>query len=262
LDAPKVAVLTGPDAPPHALGAALQAAGCRPRHVTVASRLGEDSERITATDLEGLAHGAFDPMSVVVLCVPAPTADGPGLAWGQPESAFAHRDGMITKAEVRAVSLGKLSLPASGVLWDVGAGSGSVGIEAARILPGLRVIAVERNADDADRILANASAHHVSIEVVQGSAPDALAALPDPHRVFIGGGGIDVLDACLARVRPGGVIVANYALVDRAVLAYQRLGSMVEITVGRAAPLADGTRLVGENPVFVCWGPATSPAPG
>jgi precorrin-6Y C5,15-methyltransferase (decarboxylating) len=250
----KAAVLTSPDNPPQAVGQALIDAGCGDRTVTVASRLGEESENVTHTDLKGLAAGGFDPMSVVVLQVPAPSS-GPTLAWGRHESAFAHRDGMITKAEVRAVALGKLGLPPTGVLWDVGAGSGSVGLEAAALAPGLRVYAIERVAADAARIEENARALGVSVDVVVGAAPEALAELPDPDRVFVGGGGLDVLDACLARLRPGGSVVANYAMADRAVAAWELLGNMVQLQVSRAAPIADGVRLAAENPVFICWGP-------
>ena len=131
---------------------------------------------------------------------------------------------MITKPEVRSVVLGKLDLPARGVLWDVGAGSGSVAIEAALAAPGLRVIAVERNHDDAERVLANAAALGALVDVVEGAAPAVLDGLPAPDRVFVGGGGLDVLDACLAALRPGGRLVATFAAVDRAVAAHRRLG--------------------------------------
>ena len=178
---------------------------------------------------------------------------GPG-GWGLPESSFDHRDAMITKAEVRAVVLGKLALPATGVLWDVGAGSGSVAVECARLAPGLEVIAVERDADQVARIEANAATHGVNIRVVEGTAPQAMAALPDPDRVFIGGGGIDVLDAALARLLPGGVVVATYALLARAVDAERRLGNLVQISVARGVPTGDlGIRLDAHNPVFVVF---------
>jgi precorrin-6Y C5,15-methyltransferase (decarboxylating) len=155
---------------------------------------------------------------------------------------------MITKPEVRAVVLGKLALPATGVLWDVGAGSGSVAIEAARLRPGLRVLAVERAAEDAARIRANAATHDVAVDVVEAEAPAALIGLPDPDRAFVGGGGLDVLDAVLARLRPGGVVVATYAIVGRAIAAWERLGNFVLVDV------AQGLAPVAENPVFVCWG--------
>ena len=258
----KAAVLTSPDSPPQAVGAALLAVGVGVRDVVVVSRIGEPDESVTRIGLPGLAAGTFDPMSVVIICAPtiAPSSSavGPSLAWGLPESRFAHRSGMITKSEVRAIALGKLDLPTTGVLWDVGAGSGSVGIEAARLRSGLHVIAIEKGAEDCERIRANAEAHGVSasVDVIEGVAPDVLADVPDPDRVFIGGGGIGVLDVALQRLRPAGVVVANYTIVDRAAAAFERLGNLVEVGVSRgvAVPGA-GVRLVSENPVFITWGP-------
>jgi precorrin-6Y C5,15-methyltransferase (decarboxylating) len=157
---------------------------------------------------------------------------------------------MITKAEVRAVVLAKLALPPAGVLWDVGAGSGSVALEAAALRPGLAVYAVER---DATHLRANAAGSRVV--VVEGEAPVALADLPDPDRAFVGGGGPAVLDAVLARLRPGGVAVATYAALDRAAAAAARLGSLVQLSVARGERLPDGSlRLAAANPVFVVWG--------
>ena len=256
LPAAKVAVLTSPDNPPETVGAALVAAGCGPRCVTVVTRIGEPGETLFQGDLAALAAGAFDPMSIVVLLAPDHRSAQPTLAWGLAEDRFAHRAGMITKAEVRAVALGKLALPAAGVLWDVGAGSGSVAVEAARLCPGLQVVAIEIEEASVGRIEENAAAHGAQIRVVHGRAPEALADLPDPDRVFVGGGGLAVLDAVLARLRPDGVVVANYALVDRAVAAWQRLGNLVEVAVSRGAGVGEqGVRLASENPVFVCWGP-------
>ena len=251
----KAAVLTSPDSPPEALGKELAAVGATHRRAVVCSRLGMDDEQVTEVDLDGLAAGTWAPLSVVVL-LDREVAGGPTLAWGLPDTAFAHRAGMITKAEVRAVVLGKLGLPASGVLWDVGAGSGSVAVECAALRPGLRVIAVERDAEQAERVRANASEHAVDVEVVEGVAPHVLAALPDPDRAFVGGGGLDVLDAVLARLPPGGGVVAAYAALDRAAAAATRLGHMVQVGVSRASVLPDGgVRLAAENPVFVAWGP-------
>ncbi|MCU1462720.1 MAG: cbiE [Acidimicrobiales bacterium] len=255
LTAAKAAVLVSPDAPPEALGKELLALGGRGRQVAVCSRLGLAGEAVARTDLDGLAAGTWDPLSVVVLLAPGGTvAAAPTLAWGRPVSAFAHRDGMITKAEVRAVALGKLALPATGVLWDVGAGSGSVAVECADLAPGLRVIAIDR---DTTLLAANVAEHAPSVEVVDGDAPGAFAGLPDPDRVFVGGGGIDVLDAVIGRLRPGGVVVATYAALDRAAAAAERLGSLVQVGVSHGSRLPDGGwRLAADNPVFVAWGPA------
>ena len=262
---PKVAVLTSPDQPPEALGRALVDAGCGPRRVTVCAHLGHDDEAVTRTDVAGLAAGSFPPLAVVVLEAPAALdvqAGGePTLAWGRPDDGYAHRAGMVTKAEVRAVALGKLALPGAGVLWDVGAGSGSVAIECSRLAPGLRVFAVERRADDVERLRENAMG--TGVVVVEGEAPEILAGLPDPDRVFVGGGGLNVLESVVDRLRPGGVVVATYAALDRAVAAAARLGHVVQMAVSRGVPLGgSGTlRLAAENPVFICWGPDPETTP-
>lgn len=251
----KAAVLVAPDAPPEALGRELCALGPPHRRAAVCTRLGEPDERVDVLTVEELAAGSFDPMSVVVLLDGDGVAEAPTLEWGRSEERFAARDGLVTKAEVRAVALGKLALPPAGVVWDVGAGSGSVAIEIAALAPGVRVMAVERGGEDVRRIEANASAHGVTVDVVHGEAPGALDALPEPDRAFVGGGGIAVLDAVLARLSPDGRVVATFAALDRAAAAYQRLGNLAEVSIARGRPLAGGVRLQAENPVFVVWGP-------
>jgi precorrin-6B C5,15-methyltransferase / cobalt-precorrin-6B C5,C15-methyltransferase len=252
---PKVAVLGSPACRPEDIGRLVLEAGVGSRHVVVASHLGEVDEVVWRGDLEGLAAGRFDPRSVVIALAPAPAA-GATIAWGRPESEFAHRRGMITKAEVRAVALGKLALVPTGVMWDVGAGSGSVSAECARLAPGMRVFAIEKRAEDLERLETNLAG--LDVTVVEGEAPGVLAGLPDADRVFVGGGGIDVLDAVLSRLRPGGRVVATYASLTRAADAAARLGHMVQVGISRAVPVgSDGSlRLAAENPVFVCWGPS------
>jgi precorrin-6Y C5,15-methyltransferase (decarboxylating) len=252
----KVAVLVSPDSPPEALGKELLRLGASSSMVGVCSRLGLADEQVSVVDLNGLASGTWDPLSVVVLF------DGPSaeksVAWGVlPEADFAHREGMITKSEVRAVALSKLALPSGGgVLWDVGAGSGSVAIECARVAPELDVYAVEHNVEDVRRIEANAELLASRVRVVHGEAPSCLDALPDPDRAFVGGGGLSVLEAVLDRLRPGGRVVATFAAMDRAAAAADLLGDVTSVGVARGKRLPDGGwRLAAENPVFVAWGP-------
>jgi precorrin-6Y C5,15-methyltransferase (decarboxylating) len=258
---PKVAVLVSPDQPPEVLGQALIDAGCGPRLITVCGHLGEPDESIVHTDLAGLAAARWPALSVLIARAPdGIDADhGMGVSWGDAEDRYVHREGMITKAEVRAIVLGKLTLPPVGVLWDLGAGSGSVAIECARIAPGLRVYAVERRPDDIERLQANCRG--TGVTVVEGEAPSILGDLPDPDRVFVGGGGLTVLDAALGRLRARGAVVATYAALDRAAAAGARLGQLAQVSISRATPIgADGAvRLQAENPVFVCWGPASRP---
>ncbi len=254
--AAKAAVLVSPESPPEALAKELLALGAEHDQVAVCSRLGTPEERVERTDLAGLAQGTWEPLSVVVLMRGDGSAGAKTLAWGLPEDDFDHRAGMITKSEVRAVALAKLELPGAGVMWDVGAGSGSVSVECAALRPDLSVLAVERRPDDAARIRANAAAHGVAVEVVEGEAPGALAALPDPDRAFVGGGGLEALDAVLDQLRPGGRVVAAYAALDRASAAMDRLGSLLQLGVARGERLpGGGVRLAAQNPVFLAWGP-------
>jgi precorrin-6Y C5,15-methyltransferase (decarboxylating) len=182
------------------------------------------------------------------------------LTWGRNDATYAHRSGMITKAETRSVVLGKLCLPERGVLWDVGAGSGSVAIECAASSPGLTVFAIEADPEDAARITANATGLGIGVHVITGAAPGALDALPAPDRAFVGGGGIEVLRSVLDRLSPDGHVVATYAALDRAVEAAHLLGHLVQVRADRGEQLADGSwRLTANNPVFVAWGPSDEP---
>ncbi len=261
--APKVAVLVSAANDPSRLGRALIDAGAAHRHAFVCSRLGEPEESVTRTDLAGLAAGSFNPLSVVIL-TSSPSRGGDGdddddgagatLAWGRPIGDYRHRASLITKPEVRAVALSKLELFAGATLWDVGAASGSVAIEAARMAPGLRAFAIERDAELCDDIRANA--RRVAVTVVEGTAPEAFVGLADPDRVFVGGGGIEVLDAALARLARGGVAAATFAVLETALAAQERLGNMVQLNVNRAVPIGENgrLRLEADNPVFVVWG--------
>ena len=256
--APKAAVLTSPDAPPAVLGAALVDLGAVHAHAAVCSRLGTDEESVVTTDLDGLARGSFDPLSVVVLWSGTGVGDK-SLAFGLPEHHYAHRQSMVTKPPVRAAVIGLLALPGPGstppVLWDLGTGSGSVAIECASLAPWMSVVAVDRDQEAVDLARSNARDHGVAVRVVLGEAPAALTDLPDPDRVFVGGGGIEVLQAAHARLSPGGVTVATYAALDRAAAAATVLGHLTQITASPGRRLPDGGwRLEGANPVFIAWG--------
>ncbi|MFF9020609.1 precorrin-6y C5,15-methyltransferase (decarboxylating) subunit CbiE [Streptomyces eurythermus] len=268
---PKVAVLTGPGAGPAELGAALPG----DRVLVVASALGDPErervERMTAAEAAARDWGAAVS---VVLCLDEARALGavrtvagvPAAPerWALEEDAFAHRDSMITKYEVRALALARLGPRLGDLVWDVGAGSGSVAVECARL--GAAVVAVEKAADGVGRIRANARAHGVEVDVVHGAAPAALAGLADdPDAVFVGGGGRelpDVVAACARRARR--TVVVAMAALDRVPAARAALTEAgfgcdgVLLQSSRLAPLpGDVTRLAATNPVFLLWGVRT-----
>lgn len=254
---PKVVVLTAPDFGPLEL---VQALGGLPREYLVGERLGLPDERIGP-----LGDRPADP-NVVLVTDPAATEKGwawpqrrAPYSWALDEDLFEASAGMVTKAEVRALALAWLGPGVGDLVWDVGAGSGSVAIECARL--GAAAIAVERDAQACARIRGNAERHGVPVELVEGGAPAALADLPDPDAVFVGGGGDDlpaILEAAAARGPR--VVVAALATVERVALARAALaaaGLGVDGTLlqaSRLAPLGTGTRFAALNPVVLLRG--------
>ena len=233
-------------------------------------RLGHPAERVQRLMPEAPLAADVDPLNLVLLVAEAPPApaEPAGLPlFGLEDGLFLQledRPGLMTKREVRIQVLADLELPARGVLWDVGAGVGSIGLEALRLRPGLELWALEQRGGSAALIQANAERLGVSAAgVVEGRAPEALAELPDPDRVVIGGGGSDraaVLAAVIERLRPGGRIVIPLATIEalaelRPLL--ERAGFAIDVSqhqAWRGAPLADGTRLAPLNPVLVLKG--------
>ena len=262
---PKVAVLTEPGFTPADLARAIS--GGPDRRILVAERLGEPAERLVDGTPAQIAGMRFADPNVAVVVDPS-RAVGPKRSvwpartpagWALPEERFEHRDGMITKAEVRALVLARLGPGVGDLIWDVGAGSGSVAVECARL--GSAAIAVDRDAGACRRARANAASHSVDVEVVEGEAPSALEALPDPDGVFLGGGGRELaalLDVAAARARRA--VVAALATVERVTTATDRLAAggleveAVMLQASRLRPLGAGHRLSAANPVFVVSG--------
>jgi len=177
----------------------------------VAEDLALPEQKITSLSLTAAKGRRFSPLNVVCFRLPIEFIQGPPFVFGLTEEDIDHDAGMITKNEVRAAVLHALRLPATGVFWDVGGGSGSVSIEAARLAPDLAIYTIECEAARLDAIRANIRRYHsFSVMPVAGKAPMALASLPDPDRVFIGGGGAAlaaIVAAAAPRLRPGGRLV-------------------------------------------------------
>ena len=230
----------------------------------VCERLGYSDERVWTGSVDAAVGVRFREPNVVIIQRQGAGARGKGGAgFGLKEDELAHRDGMITKDEVRAVSIHKLRLPAKGVLWDIGAGSGSVAIEAARLAPGLRVIAVERDAEQVTRIRTNKIKFAVrNLEVLQGAAPDALAEIDPPDRVFIGGSGgnLEAIVDLASRRMQAGTMVINAATLDTlqaGIAALERCGFDVdvsEVSVSRSKIVAGKKLMAAMNPVFIVKG--------
>jgi len=254
----RVLVLSEGAGTPGELAALLTADGWGDTALTVFEQLGGPAERRLDGTARDWPHPPGDPLNLVALCgVGAGRALTPGL----PDDAFDH-DGQLTKREVRAVTLALLGPRRGELLWDVGAGNGSVALEWLRAHPTCRAVAVEPDPARAARIAANADALGVpGVRVVQARAPEALAGLPTPDAVFIGGGvtADDVLPRCWDALPAGGRLVANAVTVESEVVlaaARARLGGeLTRLSVARAAPVGGFTGWRPAMPVTI-WSAA------
>ncbi len=235
-------------------------------------RLGHPDERLRCFAPGEPLPGDLDRLHLVVLIAepPAPPAAETMPLFGLEDGLWLqHEDqpGLMTKREVRIQLLADLNLPERGVLWDVGAGVGSVGLEALRLRPQLQLWAIERRAGAAVLIGANAARLQVHpAGILEAEAVESLACLPDPDRVLIGGGGRSrdaLLQMVLERLRPGGIVVVPLATLEALAAgrqAMEQAGLQVGISqlqAWRGTPLGDGTRLMPLNPVLVLKGRRT-----
>ncbi len=244
----RIIALTSDDEAPAAIARLVADSGFGASRLTVLEALGGASEHLRTATAESFDLENINPLNVLALEIESsPQARVLPLASGLADDLFEH-DGQITKREVRAVTLSTLAPRRGELLWDIGAGSGSISIEWMLCHPSLRAIAVEHNAERAERIERNASACGVpGLTVVRGAAPEALAGLPTPDVVFIGGGGSEtgVFDAAIAALRPGGRLVANAVTLEMETLLLSRHaalgGELLRLQVSRAAPVGSMT---------------------
>ncbi|MGH3089915.1 MAG: precorrin-6y C5,15-methyltransferase (decarboxylating) subunit CbiE, partial [Rubrobacteraceae bacterium] len=262
---PKVAVLTAPDFGPSELAEALDRLD---REFFVCERLGAPDERVFRGKPEEISAGEWRDPNVVVVVEPGYVPGekswvsggigSPGR-WALAEDEFEHRSDMISKSEVRAFVLSRLGPGVGDLVWDVGAGSGSVAVECSRL--GAAAIAVDRDREACGFVRKSVARHGAPVEVVEGEAPDALEDLPDPDAVFIGGtgGGFEeTIRLCAGRSLRA--VVLTLVTVERVVPAaklLEEVGLEVETTLLQASRMkgvGELSRLVPENPVFVVAG--------
>ncbi|MFI6121626.1 precorrin-6y C5,15-methyltransferase (decarboxylating) subunit CbiE [Streptomyces sp. NPDC051064] len=268
-DGRRLLVLSADAATPAAVAALLRDHGYGPSRMRVLEQLGSPAEDC----LDGIAgtweHPAGDPLNVIAVeCRSTPGTLRLGAVPGLPDEAYEH-DGQLTKRHVRAATLGVLAPAPGELLWDIGGGSGSIAAEWMRTHPSCRAVTVERDPVRAGRIARNADRLGVpGLRVVTGHAPDALAGLPVPHAVFIGGGltAPGLLDTCWDALPPGGRLVANtVTLESEALLAewYRRLGGdLVRHSVAHAVPVGGFTGWRQAMPVTQWSVQKTPHAPG
>ncbi len=261
----KAAVLTDEVNTPKAIAAELIKRGRDGYAAWLCENLGTPEERILSTDVKGLLENEAAPLNVLILIKEYETEGEEYVpTLGIPDEEFATAKKLITKEEIRVVTLAKLKLRHDMTLWDLGAGSGSVSIEADHLLPNGRVFAVERNPQCVEFIKENLNrfnSRHVTL--VEGEAPECLETLPDPDRVFIGGSGgnlWDILQAVDGRLSSEGRIVINAVTLDTLTAATEFLenaGYQIEVTtvnIARTRPLTDYRMFEAYNPVYIVVG--------
>ncbi|MGV9273570.1 precorrin-6y C5,15-methyltransferase (decarboxylating) subunit CbiE [Streptomyces griseosporeus] len=269
-DGRRLLVLSADARTPEDVAALLIDRGFGPSRMRVLEQLGGDRERVTAettADDWARTQRSGDPLNIVAVeCRRAPDALRLGAVPGLPDEAYEH-DGQLTKRHIRAATLGALAPAPGELLWDVGGGSGSIAIEWMRTHPSCRAVTVERDPVRAERILRNAERLGVpGLRVVTGAAPGALAELPAPHAVFVGGGltARGLLDACWAALSPGGRLVANTVTLESEALladAHRRHGGeLVRLAVAHAVPVGGFTGWRQAMPVTQ-WSVQKTPNP-
>lgn len=242
----RLLVLSNDGRSPTAIAALLRERGFGPSRLTVLEHLGGEAER----RIDGIASDWNDsPIAdlnlIAIECVAEPNTLRLSRLAGLPDSAFRH-DGQLTKRDVRAITLARLAPTPGELLWDVGAGCGSIGIEWMRAHPSCRALAIEADAGRQTLIEHNRDALGVpGLQLVRGSAPQALAGLERPDAIFIGGGVTreGVLDVCWAGLKPGGRLIANAVTLqsEMTLMAWreQHGGELTRIHIAQAQPLGD-----------------------
>jgi precorrin-6Y C5,15-methyltransferase (decarboxylating) len=242
----RILILTSDGDGPAALAQLLTGIGFGKSRLMVLEALGGPRERIRKTSAAEFTFGSVDALNTVAIEVEAaPDARIAALTPGLPDELFEH-DGQITKREIRAVTLSSLAPCRGELLWDIGAGSGSVAIEWMLADPTMRAIAIEARVDRAARIARNAAALGVpGLEVIEGTAPAALDRLPMPDAIFIGGGASNagMLDVAARALRPGGRFVVNAVTLQTEALLLGRHsafgGELIRLALSRAQPIGE-----------------------
>jgi precorrin-6B C5,15-methyltransferase / cobalt-precorrin-6B C5,C15-methyltransferase len=267
--AEKVGLFSSDEVPPARLARALLDHGIDYFRAYVCENLGQPDERVTQAELADLAAMEFDPLNVLILVRKPGRPDRAGRAgrhrlFGNPDDAFAQslpKRGLITQAEVRSIALAQLDIRPDSVVWDIGAGSGSVAIEAAQLASRGVVYAIEPDPNDLALLQSNAEAFGVpNVRPVAGRAPECLAELPEPDAVFVGGTGRQVgavLKAAFDRLASGGRLAVNVAAIDSLAVAYQALKALAgevrvwNVTLARGVEQMDQVRFQAVNPTFL-----------
>jgi precorrin-6Y C5,15-methyltransferase (decarboxylating) len=261
----KIAVFTDPKNNPAWLAGRLLANQFLNYKMCVLEALGGDSEKVDWYTLAEAAKLKFgDPNMVILKRSSSGVKDKMPLFLGAPDSWYDHQKGLITKSEIRAITLSKLRLATEHILWDLGAGSGSVAVEAALIIKKGKIFAVEKNFERVAQITNNRKKFGIdNLKVIQAELPEGLGELPLPDRVFIGGGGRQlksIISVAAQYLKPEGVIVVNTILIPNVEMARATLENLdfnteiIQVQINRSRPMPWADRLEALNPVWIVTG--------
>ena len=239
----KLLLLSNDGTTPAKVAGRLREAGFGPSRMVVLERMGGPAERVVEATAASWASQADDLNTIALDLVAGPQARPMPRAPGLPDGAYRH-DGQLTKQEVRAVTLARLAPAPGQLLWDVGAGCGSISIEWMRAARRAQAIAVERDPSRIALVAENALALGApALQALHGEAPNAVAGLPPPDAIFIGGGlsSVELVGKCWEALRPGGRLVANAVTVDgEAALGAALMrhgGELTRLAISRAEPM-------------------------
>jgi len=267
--AEKIGLFSSEECPPARLAKELLERGIDYFRAYVCENLGSPDERVTQCELADLTTMEFNPLNVMILIRKPNRPDRASRAsrhrlFGNPDDAFAQtlpKRGLVTQAEVRSIALAQLDIRSTSIVWDIGAGSGSVAIEAAQLAHLGTVYAIEPEPADIALIQANAEEFGVpNVRALQGRAPEVLATLPEPDAIFVGGTGrqVDlVLSEAYSRLIQGGSMAVNVATIEGLATAYHTLKNLagevriLNISFARGIEQMDRLRFEAINPTFL-----------
>jgi len=267
--AEKVGIFTTEEVPPRAVARALLDRQIDYFQAFICENLGSPDERVTHGELSDIVDQDFSALNVMILVRNPNAPDRPAAMigrrlFGNPDETFLQskpKRGLLTPSEVRVMAIAELDIGPNSIVWDVGAGSGSVAIEAAQLAHGGSVYAIEMDQDDYQLIAANADRFAVTnLTPILGKAPEAWSGLPDPDAVFVGGTGrvvASIVESALARLRPGGRVVANVSSLENVTSVFELLrtscgdANVCMINLARGVQQLERLRFESMNPSFL-----------
>ncbi|MGB5634970.1 MAG: precorrin-6y C5,15-methyltransferase (decarboxylating) subunit CbiE [Waterburya sp.] len=270
----KIAVLTDSNNHPSAIARLLIALDLPVNYsFYICENLGDSREKVShfspeeITKLSSLDSNSFASLNVLIIIreVQLDNLDLANLPLiGLPDSSFlsfGDRPSLITKKEIRLAILGELALQPKQTVWDLGAGTGSVSIEIARLSPSSQIYAVEKTTMGSTLITKNSQRFKVNnVNIINGKAPEVLLNLPNPERIFIGGSGgdiTDILNICSQKLTTKGIIVMSFATIEYQYQAINWLSNnswqyrLLQLQISRSTPISHLTRFTPLNPVTI-----------